>query len=158
MTTTIGRSNKGQIDTDINMRKRDSLDSYDIRPEGMTNYLRYNGLHFNHKMCDFAVKNMTKSGVNGKEEKLNPLSKEQVDVILAKYNVTLKNNQLYDYVYIANMVKADFYGSSIEDDKHLALYVKDVIEDIDGPDGFIFNRWYADMCRAGISIDWEEMI
>lgn len=140
------------------MKQRESLDSYDVKPEEMINYLRYNGLHFNRKMCDFAVKRMTRSGIGGKEEKLNPMSKEQIDTILAKFNIVLKNNQLYDYVYIANMVKADFWGSSIEDDRHLALYVKDVIEDIDGPDGFIFNRWYADMCRAGIAIDWEAMI
>jgi hypothetical protein len=26
----------------------------------------------------------------------------------------------------------------------LALYVKDVIDDEDGYDGIVFNRWYAD--------------
>jgi hypothetical protein len=56
------------------------------------------------------------------------------------------------------MCKADFYGSSIVDDAHLVKYVKDVIDDEDGYDGIVFNRWYADMCKKGIPIDWEEML
>ena len=37
-------------------------------------------------------------------------------------------------------------------------YVKDVIDDVDDYDGLVFNRWYTDMCRTGIAIDWEEML
>lgn len=77
---------------------------------------------------------------------------------LDDYNIELKENQLYDYVYVANMCKADFLGSSIDDERHLCLYVKDVIDDPDGYDGLVFNRWYADMCRQGIPIDWHEFI
>lgn len=56
------------------------------------------------------------------------------------------------------MCKADFLGSSVPDEAHLAKYVKDVLDDDDAYDGIVFNRWYADMCRKGIVIDWEEMI
>jgi len=52
----------------------------------------------------------------------------------------------------------DFFGSSISDEKHLAMYVKDVIDDEDGYDGIVFNRWYADMVTSGIPIEWEEML
>lgn len=27
-------------------------------------------------------------------------------------------------------------------------------DDVDGYDGIAFNRWYADMCRKGIQVDW----
>ena len=64
--------------------------------------------------------------------------------ILAKHSINLKHNELYDYVYVYNMGNNDFMGSSIMDEKHLALYVKDVIDDEDGYDGIVFNRWYAD--------------
>lgn len=64
----------------------------------------------------------------------------------------------YDDVYVANMCKADFYGSSITDEMHLAKYVKDVIDDDDAYDGIVFNMWYADMCYTGIAIDWEDML
>ena len=56
------------------------------------------------------------------------------------------------------MAKSDFYGTSIEDDKHLALYVKDVIDDLDGYDGIVFNRWYADTVCQGIPIEWEDFV
>ena len=68
------------------------------------------------------------------------------------------NGQLYDCAYVANMCRADFLGSSITDDKHMAMYVKDVIDDPDAPDGLVFNRWYADMGYCGVAIDWEEML
>lgn len=57
-------------------------------------------------------------------------------------------------VFVANMCKADYLGSSVPDGLHLCLYVKDVIDDVDGYDGIAFNRWYADMCRKGIQVDW----
>ena len=70
-------------------------------------------------------------------------------------NVHLTNNDNpYDAVFVANMCKADYLGSSVPDGLHLCLYVKDVIDDVDGYDGIAFNRWYADMCRKGIQIDW----
>ena len=138
------------------MRNTD-LTQYDIKPEYMVNYLRYNGPHFNDKLCKFAVSKMTKL-IGSTQVAIVPYTKEQVDKILQKNNVTLKNNQLRDYVFVANMCKADFYGSSIVDELHLAKYIKDVIDDDDAYDGIVFNRWYADMCHKGIVIDWEEMI
>ena len=56
------------------------------------------------------------------------------------------------------MCKADFLGSSIVDEQHMALYIKDVIDDVDAPDGLVFNRFYADCCYKGIAIDWEDML
>ena len=72
--------------------------------------------------------------------------------------MSIGNNQLYDYVYVMNMCIADFLGSSISDDMHMALYTRDVIDDPDAPDGLLFNRWYSDMCYNGIAIDWESML
>jgi len=88
----------------------------------------------------------------------SPVSKENVESVLNKYNIKLENNQLHDFVYVYNMGNNDFLGSSISDEKHLALYVKDVIDDADGYDGIVFNRWYADTVSTGIPIEWDEMI
>ena len=133
------------------------LTQYDIKPEAMINYLRYNGPHFNKKLCDFAVSHMTKR-VGSSLIPIVPMSKEQVDKLLETQKVVVKNTQLYDHVYVANMCKADLFGSSIQDDLHMARYIKDVIDDDDAYDGIVFNRWYADMCRKGIVINWEDMI
>lgn len=135
--------------------KRESLDNYDVYPEAMINYLRYNGRHFNRKLFEFAVEQMT----TGKDKhQLKPMTKQEVDELLKVYGVKIENNTLYDYVYVANMCKADFLGSSVPDEGHLCKYIKDVIDDVDAYDGIVFNRWYADMCRSGVPIDWEEMI
>lgn len=134
------------------------LTQYDIKPEYMVNYLRYYGPHFNEKLCEFAVSMMEKKDSTGKMRKITPYTKAQVDAILSSNRIILQNNQLYDHVYVANMCKADLLGSSVEDEAHLAKYVKDVIDDDDFYDGIVFNRWYADMCRKGIVIDWKEMI
>lgn len=139
------------------MHKTD-LTQFDIKPEAMVNYLRYNGPHFNKKLLTFATKQMTKRGVNDVEIALVPYTIEQVDNMLRVNNIVLQNNQLYDYAFVANMCRADYLGSSITDESHVAKYVKDVIDDVDGYDGIAFNRWYADMCRKGIVINWEEMI
>ena len=133
------------------------LTQYDIKPEAMINYLRYNGPHFDKKLLEFATSKMKKK-IGDKLMPIAPYTKEYIDKMLEKYSVKLQNNQLYDYVYVANMCKADFLGSSIVDEQHVAKYIKDVIDDDDAYDGIVFNRWYADMCRNGIAINWEEMI
>ena len=129
---------------------RTSLNLYDDRPLSMKRYLKYFGQHFNKKLCQFAVSKMK----HGK----TPVTKEQVDEILKRHNISLDNNELYDYVYVYNMGNNDFMGSSIADEKHLAMYVKDVIDDEDGYNGIVFNRWYADMVSLGIPIEWDEII
>jgi hypothetical protein len=96
--------------------------------------------------------------VNGKKQYIQPYTKEQVDNLLKQYNVQLERGKLYDHVYLANMVKADFLGSSIPNEQYLAKYVKDVIDDPDAEDGFIFNRYYADTMFMNNPVDWDEML
>lgn len=135
--------------------ERIDMTQFDKKPEGMINYLRYNGPHFNEKLCDFAVSKMAKKS-NGREVPITPFTKKEVDTMLGNYGITLENNNLRDYVYVANMCKADFLGSSIEDNLHVARYIKDVIDDDDAYDGIVFNRWLADMARKGEPIDWDD--
>lgn len=118
---------------------------YDIKPKAFVNYLRYYGPHFNKKLCEFACENLSFKDYN----------KEKVEQLLKANNITLKNVQLHDAVYIANWCKSTFYGSSISDEKHFVLFIKDIFEK---ESDLIFNRWYADMAKKGIAIEWEEMI
>ena len=136
---------------------RNNLTQYEEIDPKLLKYLSYRGPHFDKALLDFAVSKMTVRK-DGKETKLEPIIKQDVDFILKENRIKLENNELLDYVYVANMCKADFIGSSIPDDTHMALYIKDVIDDIDAPDGLVFNRWYADMCYKGIPIDWDEIL
>ena len=137
--------------------RRANLTQYEEYPKEMLIYMRNYGPHFNRKLYEFAVSMMFKEE-DGEERKVKGYTKEEVDNILSLNGVRVKRNQLYDAAYVATMCKADFLHSSIPDEKHLALYVKDVIDDVDADDGIVFNRWYADMSYSGIAIDWEAML
>lgn len=139
--------------------RRDALDIYDLKPSGMLAYLRHNGYHFNRKMCEFAVSLMRcRNATTGKQERVEMWTKEQVDKLLESANVTLDSTADYDYVYVANMAKADFYKSSLPTEQMVALYINDVMNDCDQSDGFIFNRFYADCTRCGVGIPWSDLL
>lgn len=132
------------------------LDARDVFPSGMEEYLAQNGWHFNRKMCDWATSNMYKLKP-GKREYINVLSKEDVDSLLSRYNVHIENKNGYDYVFVANMAKADYLGSSIIDETHLTMFIKDYVDDSDGYPELPFTRFYADCIGKGVSINWEDL-
>lgn len=57
----------------------------------------------------------------------------------------------------ATMCKADYLGKSIPDKEHLAMYVKDTVDDVDASDETTFRRWVATMIGNGLPIDWYEI-
>ena len=124
---------------------KEDFTEHDIKPEGFINYLRYYGSHFNKKLCEFACSYLSKGDI----------TKEKLDSLLETHKVNLPNAKLHDAVYVANWCKSTFYGSSIPDEKHFVLFLKDVFEN---ESDLIFNRWYADMAKQGIPIEWEELI
>lgn len=131
--------------------------SYDTIPEGMKRYINNYGCHFNKKLCEEACKRMYTT-INGRKEYITLFSKDIVDTLLSSRNIKLNNNKLYDAVYVANMCKADFYGKSIPDDTHLAMFIKDMIDEPDATEGLIFNRFYSDTVFMNDPIEWEDMI
>ena len=140
------------------MKRRENFTAYETMPEDLAIYLSQNGPHFNKACCEFAVSLMYKEDKQGNEEAIKPLSKGDVENILSAYNVKPKYAQLNDCVYVANMCKADYYESSVPTEEHLAKYIKDAIDDPDGVEGLIFNRWIADMKWIGVAIPWDEFL
>ena len=133
------------------------MGTFDDIPAGMKHYLNTYGYHFNKKLCKEAVSRMYYEK-DGEEHKLDPYSKKDVEDILNAYGVKVERNKLYDAVYVANMCKADFLGKSVPTEEHLAKYVKDVLDDADADEGYVFNRFYADTCFMEDPIEWEDMI
>lgn len=130
------------------------LDLYEIKPEGMEAYLGHYGWHFSKAMCDWAVGMMRdRSG-----KKIPVKTKEQVEALLKTFGIILDKDRGYDAVYVAHMGIADYLGSSVPDEAHLAKYVKDVIDDKDGYDGMPFTRFYADCIGSGTPIIWADMM
>ena len=128
------------------------------QPKEMTEYKNKYGPHFNKKLFDFAVSHMYKRNESGSKELIEPYSNDYITTLLDTHGVQLERNRLYDAVYVACMCKADFLGSSITDEYHLALYIKDVIDDIDAPEGTVFNRWCSDISHSDTQINWKEMM
>ena len=128
-------------------------------PEDMERYLSYYGFHFNKKLYEFAVNGMTKRNkTTGEEEGLSPLEIEDFEKSLKRYRVNIPDNNLYDAAYLASMIEADFWGSSIEDEEHMARYIKDVLCDVDGYEGIVFCRFIADCSAKGNVIFWDRML
>ena len=128
-------------------------------PKSMRSYLRSYGYNFNRKACDFAVGKMKRlNPATGKQETVEPMSKEDVEELLKKNNVKLEHNEGYNFVYAANAAKADYWKSSIDDEKHLALYIKDVIDDADNPGGNVFRKFLVDCDAKGCVIDFEDLL
>lgn len=143
------------------IHERQPLDTYemDFMPIEMKAYLRNYGFSFSKKACDFAVKLMRKENPSTKKmEKIEPWSKEQVEEMLKKHNVTLENNVGYNATYVANMLQADMYKSSIPDEPRLALGIKNIIDDVDASPRLIFKKWITAMDDAGEPIDWASLL
>lgn len=135
------------------------MNDYDPIPDDMRAYLRNNDYTFSKAACEYAVSLMCKTNpTTGKSERLDAWNKEQVDDLLKRFNVQLENNIGYNYVYVANMLRADKYKSSIPDEAHLALGIKDVIDDVDCSPYCVFLEWMAKMDGNGEPIEWSELI
>ncbi len=131
------------------------LDYYDILPKGMDAYLASHGHHFSKPMYEWAVSMMRDRAGN----KAQPVTKEQYDAVMNSYGVELKRNEgYYDPMYVWCMAKSDYFGSSISDEMHLALYVKDYIDDADGNPTRAFDEFCINCGAKGIDIPWEDMI
>lgn len=130
-----------------------------VIPEDMELYLSYYGMHFNKLLCEFAVEKMKREDkATGVLKRITPITLEELRPLLEKYNVKIDSNETYDALYLANMVRADYWGSSIEDDEHLAKYVGDVLCDPDGCEGMVFSRFIADCSCKGVVLFWENFI
>lgn len=138
---------------------RQSLDTTIMRPQAMASYLANYGWHFNKKASDYAASMMMKKNAStGKMERIEPMTKDMVEELLAKHGITLENDIMHDATYAANMIKADMLKSSVPDEQHLAMGIKDIIDDPDAADGEVMSCWYAKMIRRGIPVDWEQIL
>lgn len=124
----------------------------------MREYLDTYGWHFSKKMCEWAVSRMKKKNPQtGKDEPVEYMPKDKVDEFLKKYGVRLENDTAYDPVYVLHMAKSDYMKSSISDEAHLAMFVKDYLDDEDGYPEIAFTRFYADCIGKGLPIMWEDL-
>lgn len=113
------------------------LDTYSRFPSGMREYLEAYGFHFSKKLYEWTVSKMkVKDEATGKEKKLEPWSKDEVD----------------------DMLKADFYKKSLVDEAHLCKHIKCYLDDIDGDPCRAFDEFFATCIGKGIPVIWSDVI
>lgn len=139
------------------MHNRENFTAYETIPEDLAIYMSHNGPHFNKEACLFALSNMYTKDKDDNEKEITPIAKKAVDEMLSAYGIKVKNSKLYDSVYVANMCAAD-YKDSINSEDRMAKFIKETLDDPDGAEGLVFNRWIADMKWLGIPIPWDEFL
>ena len=120
----------------------------------MRAYLRTYGWHFNKALYEDAVEKMT--GRDGKP--VQKMSREELDEVMKQYNIKLKNDVGYDAVYVFCMAMADYYGSSLSDKQHVALFVKDYLDDPDGTPTRALDEYVGRCIGAGTPVMWEDVL
>lgn len=133
----------------------DRLDYYDIIPRGMDAYMSSHGRHFSKPMLEWAVSMMR----DRKGGKITIPEKKYTEDIFKNYGIELERDKgFYDSLYVWCMAKADYLGSSITDEHHIALYVKDYIDDKDGNPTRAFDEFYVNCIAKGVDIPWGDLI
>lgn len=90
--------------------------------------------------------------------KIHPYDKDQVEALMKQFNVELKNDVEYNKVYVLNMVRADYMGSSIVNEQYACMFVKDYLDDIDGSPTRALDEYYAKCIACGAPFSWEDYI
>lgn len=131
------------------------LDYYEILPAGMEAYLAAHGRHFSKPMLEWAVSMMEdKKGSKGVV-----VERKNFDDLMKAYGISInRKDGYYDGPYVWAMAKSDYMGSSIIDEQHLAMFVKDYIDDVDGNETRAFDEFYINCVAKGIDIPWEDLI
>lgn len=131
------------------------MDYYDILPSGMEAYLSHHGHHFSKPMLEWAVSMMR----DRNKGKVQLPERNKLAEVLKLHGIELENTAgYYDPLYVWCMAKADYYGSSITDEAHLALYVRDYIDDPDGNPTRAFDEFMINCSAKGIDVPWNELI
>lgn len=134
--------------------ERTRLDVYEKLPSGMEKYLAEHGWNFSKKLCEYAVSKMKDRSGN----KIHPYDKDQVETLMKQFNVELKNDVEYNKVYVLNMVRADYMGSSIVNEQYACMFVKDYLDDVDGSPTRALDEYYAKCIACGTPFSWEDYI
>lgn len=90
--------------------------------------------------------------------KIHPYDKDQVEALMKQFNVELKNDVEYNKVYVLNMVRADYMGSSIVNEQYACMFVKDYLDDVDGSPTRALDEYYAKCIACGTPFSWEDYI
>lgn len=92
------------------------------------------------------------------EGKLIPWSPKEIMEVADKAEVKVDHEYVYDFLYVCNMAKADYFEDSLKTAEDCIKWAEDYLDDPDGYEGKPFCRWMTDMWNLDIEIDWDDFI
>ena len=117
---------------------------------------RYKG-HFSKKLAEWAISRMEKETANGMLEPIKKHTLEEYDEFLKENKLKVAYESYYDGYYLWHMACAD-YSKSLEDDKHIALFIDETINDPDCEPTAVLACFKAKMDVCGVPIFWEQFV
>lgn len=121
--------------------------------EGYQAYKEKYGMHFSDKLATWASKMMKNADGSS-----HNWSIDDVKGALSSLGYALKGKcTIGDAMYAANMYYADF-GNVLKDEVDAVRMAYAIMNDPDGYDGQIFNRWTADIMEKGVCVDWANFM
>lgn len=112
----------------------------------------YHG-QFSKKLAEWAISNM-KRRENDKLVPIKPHTIDDVKETMSKYQIPLKDEQIYTAWYLYNMACAD-YEKSLTSRESVAHFIDETINDPDCKPEAVLACFRAKMDTMGIPIYWE---
>ena len=114
--------------------------------------------HFSKKLADWAISMMEKEDTaTGKLKPIIPVSLEEVEEMMKQASIKIPEESVYDALYLANMIKAD-YEKSLPTKEVKAKYIEETICDPDGCPESVLACFCAKMDLKNMPIHWERFI
>lgn len=116
-------------------------------------YKKKNGMNFTDKLADWAASHMVNA-----DGKVHSWKVEDVKAAFPSLGFTLKNGYTWgDVAYMANMIYAD-YIQCLKSETDALKMANAIMNDPDGYDGMIFNRYTADIMSKNVQVPWGNLM
>ena len=125
--------------------------------KGEAQYMDANKGYFSKALAEWAISHMQKENEKGELVDIKSVKLEKVNEILKAHNVEIPEESTYDAWYLYNMCLAD-YQKSLPDEKKIAEYIDETINDPDCEPTAVLACFRAKMDVLDIPIHWERFL
>lgn len=143
-----------EVEEHINPTDFESMGKASISLQAYEDYIQAHGKHFTPDLAEHASGMM----VNGNDMKHTWTTKQVIQSGAALGLVMPKNVTMGDVAYLANMYYADFFPDILKDEAACIRAAYKAVNDVDGYEGMIFNRWIADLKEKEVKLDWGKFV
>lgn len=121
-------------------------------------YDEYKKIEQKNMKVTYAAAMLSKKYPNsGKMVKITPSSIDEMEDALKQANIQVKEECIYDALYLWNMTKAD-YEKSLPTKEARAVYIDETINDPDGCQEAVLACFCAKMDLKEVPIHWERFL